>query len=73
MDVVGANGAEVRGSSCGFLETYYEVEGKKYEGRFVAEVGGKQRNLGSENTTASYLLGQEEGDSYVMGGLTSYL
>ena len=38
--VVGANGAEARGSSCGITETGEQVEGKKAEGQLVVEGGG---------------------------------
>ena len=73
MGVVGANGAEARGGSCGVPETGDEVEGKKAEGPFVAEGGGGKSTSGSGDTTAPDLLGQEAGDSGGMGGLTADL
>ena len=72
MVVVGANGAETGGSSCGVPATGDEVEGKNSEGRFMAEGGGGKRTSGSGDTTAPGLLGQEEGDSGGIGGLTAY-
>ena len=41
LGVVGDNGTEARGSSCGFHDTGDGVEGKNYEGQFVAEGGGR--------------------------------
>ena len=48
-------------------------EGKKGEGKFVAEGGGIQSNSGSRDTTSPDLLRQEVGDIGVMGGLAAYL
>ena len=73
MGVVGANGAEDRGGYCGVLDTGDEVEGKKAEGRFVAEGGGVKSVSGSRDTTAPDLLGQEAGDSDIMGSLIAYI
>ena len=73
LGVVGANVAEAGRSSCGFPATEDEVEGKKAEGKFVAEGGGGQSTSGSRDTTALDLLGQEAGESGEMGGLTAYL
>ena len=73
MGVIGANGSEARGSSCGVPETGEKVEIKKYEGRLVAEGGGRKSASGSRDTTAPDLLGQESGNSGGMGGLTAYL
>ena len=57
VDVVGANGAEARGISCGVTETGEKVEGKKAEGRFMAEGGVRQSNSGGRDTTAPDILG----------------
>ena len=73
MGVVGANGAEARGSSCGVPVTADKVEGKKAEGCFVAEGGQKQSTSGSGYTTTPGLLGQKSGDSGVMGGPTAHI
>ena len=73
MGVVGANGTEDKGGSCGVPETCDEVEEKKDEGRFVVEGGGGKITSGSEDTTDPDLLGHEAGDRDGMGGLTSYL
>ena len=66
-------GAQYGGIPCGVLDTGEEFEGKKSEGRIVAEGGGRQSYSGSGDTTAPDLLGQEAGNSGVMGGLTAYL
>ena len=71
--VVGANVAEARWSSCGVTETGHKVEGKNSEGWFVAEGDSKQSTSESGDTTDPYLLGQEAGNSGVMGGPTDYL
>ena len=55
--VVGANGTESGGSSFEVLVTGDEVEGGNSEGRFGAEVGGRQSTSGSADTTTLYLLG----------------
>ena len=73
LGVIGANGAEARGISCGVPETGDEVEGKNSEGRVVAEGGGGQNASGSRDTTAPDLLGQEAGESGKMGGLVEYI
>ena len=57
VDVVSVNGVVTRGSSCGVPETCNKVEGKKAEGRFVADVGGKKSTSGSGDTNAPDLLG----------------
>ena len=41
--------------------------------RFVAEGGGGKSTQGSGYTTTPGLLGQEEGNSGIMGGLTYYI
>ena len=43
VGAIGANGAEVRGSACGFPETGNKAKGKAAKGRVVAEGGGKRR------------------------------
>ena len=73
MGVVGGNGADTRESSCGFPGMGEEVEGKKSEGRFVVESGGKQSNSGIGDTTALNLLGKEPGNSVGMGVLTDHI
>ena len=42
MSVLGANGAEISGISCGVPKTGEKVEGRKAEGRFVAEDGDEK-------------------------------
>ena len=71
MGVVGANGTEAGGSSCGVPEIGEKVGGKKYEVRFMAEGGGVQSTSGRGDTHSPDLLGQEIGNSRGMGGLTS--
>ena len=73
MGNVSANGAEAVRSPCGVPDTGYEVEGGDPEGRFVAGGGGGKIISGRRDTTAPDLLGQEAGDSGVMGSLTAYL
>ena len=73
VGVFGANGAEARGNSCGFSETGDKVEGKKTEGRFVAEGCGKQSTSGSGDTTTPDLLGKEASDSGGMGSPTAHI
>ena len=72
LGVVGSNGVEAGRSSCGVLETGDKVEGKKDEGRFVAEGGGGKSDSSSGDTTAPDLLEQEEGGCGGMGGLMAY-
>ena len=57
LGVVGANGSDTRGSSCGVTETGNEVEGKNSEGRFVAEGGDRKSASGSEETIAIDFFG----------------
>ena len=71
--IVGANGAEARGSSCGVSETGGKVEGKNAEGQFLAEVGGRQSASESSDTTAPDLFGQESVESGTMCDLMAYL
>ena len=70
LGVVGANGAEARGSSYGFPEM---LKAKKAYGRFVEEGGNRQSNSGSGYRTTLDLIGQYGGDSGRMGGRMSYL
>ena len=72
MGVVGSNGSEAGGSSCGVPDTGDKFECKKAEGRLVVEGGGKNIASGSRDTTATDLLGKEAGNSGVMGGFTTY-
>ena len=72
-DVVRANGSEARGSSCGFPETDDEFEGKKAEGRFMAEGGGKKNTAGIRDTTPPDLLGQKADNGGVIGGPTAHI
>ena len=53
--VVGANVAEARGNPYVVPETGEKVEGKKAEGRFLAEVGNRQSDSGSGDKTAPEL------------------
>ena len=73
LSVVGVNGAEARGISCGVPETGDKVECKKAEGRFVAECDGGKSASGSGDATATDLLRQKAGDSGGMGGLTDHI
>ena len=57
MGVVGAYGAEARGSSCGVPDTGEKLEGKKAELWCVVEGGSGQSASGSGDTTAPDLLG----------------
>ena len=72
VGAIGANGAEVRGSSYGFSVTGKKVKGKAAEGRVVAEGGIKQNTSGSGDTTAPDLLEQETGNSGGVGGPAAY-
>ena len=71
--VVGANGAESRGSLCGVPETGEKVKGKNSEGRFAVDGGSKNITSGSGGTTSPDLLGQEIGESGGMGGPTAHI
>ena len=73
LSVVGANVAEAIVSSLGIPETCDEVEGKKAEGRFVAEYGNIQIASESGDTTTSDPHGQDICYSGRIGGLTAYL
>ena len=73
MGVVGANGVEARGNSCGVPEIGGEVKGKEAEELFVAEGGGEQSTSGSGDTTTPDLIGQETGKSGGMGGPTAHI
>ena len=73
LGVVGANGAKDRRSSCGVPETGDKIEIKTSEGWFVAEDGSRKSTSGIGDTTATYLLGKEAGNSDGMGGLTAYI
>ena len=73
MGVVGKNGAEDGGNSCGVPETGNEFEVKKAEGKVMAEGGSGYFVSGSGDTTAPDLLGHESGEIGVMGGLADYL
>ena len=73
VGVVGANGAETRGSSCGVTETGEKVKVKEAEGRFVAEGGNRKSTSGSGGTTTLDLLGQETVKSGGMGGPTAHI
>ena len=73
MGVVGANGAEADGSSCGVPDTDGKVEGKKGEECLAEKVGGGQSASGRGEKTAPDLLGKEAGKIGVMDGLTEYL
>ena len=72
LGVVGSNGTEDRGNSCGVPETGDKFE-KKSEGRLVAKDRIIQSASGGGDTTALDLLVQEAGDSGVIGGLPEYL
>ena len=65
------SGLEARGISYWVPDTCDKVEDKKSEGRFMLEGEGRQSASGSGDTTAPHLIGQETGDSGVMGGLTT--
>ena len=73
VGVVGANGAEARGSSCGVPKTVDKVKGKKAEGWFVAEGGGEQHTSGSGEKTGPDLLGPEIGNSSGIGVPTYHI
>ena len=72
VGAIGANGADVRGSSYGFPVTGNKVKGKAAEGRVMVEGGGKQSNSRSGDTTDPDLLGQETSKSGGVGGPTAY-
>ena len=72
MGAIGNNGAEVRGSACGFLATGKKVKVKAAEVRVVVEGKGKQNTSGRGDTTAPDLLGQETVNSGRVGGPTAY-
>ena len=57
LSVVGDNGSEAGGSSCGVPDTGNEVEGKKAKGLLMEEGGGGQSASGCRDTTAPDLLG----------------
>ena len=63
MGVVDTNGAEVRGSACGFTDTGDKVKVKESERRFVAEGGIGKSTSGIKETTAPELIGKETGES----------
>ena len=52
MGSVGTNGAEVRGSTCGFPAIGENFKGKEAEGWVLAKDDGKERTPGSVVTTA---------------------
>ena len=72
MDAVGANGAEVRGSACGFSATCDKVKGKEAKERIMAKGVDIKRTSGSGEITTSDLLGQDTGNSGGVGGPTDY-
>ena len=71
MDDIGANVAEVRGSSYEFPARGNKVKDKLAEVRVVAKGGGKKSTSGSRDTTATDLLGKETGNSGGVGGPTA--
>ena len=73
MGVVGATGAEARGSSCGVPETGDKVKGEKDEERFMEEGGGKLSTSRIRDTTAPDLHGQEEGNIGGIGCPTAHI
>ena len=72
MGAVVTNGAEVRGSACGFPKTGDKVKVKEAEVRVVAKGGGEQSTSGRRDTIAPDLLGQDTGNSGGVGGPTTY-
>ena len=72
MDDIGANVAEVRGSSYEFPARGNKVKDKLAEVRVVAKGGGKKSTSGSGYTTAPDLLGQETVNSCGVGEPTAY-
>ena len=72
VGAIGTNGAEVRGSECGFPVTGNKLKGKAAQGRFVAEGGVKKSTSGSGDTATPYILGQEKGGSGGVGGPKAY-
>ena len=68
MGNFGANGVEVRGSACGFPAEGHKDKVKASEGRFLAAGGGKNSPLGSRDTSAPGIYGQETGDNGRVGG-----
>ena len=69
---IGANDAEVRGSSYGFDATGNKIKDKAAEGRVVEEGGRKKSTSWIGDTTAPDLLGQETCNSDGVGGPTAY-
>ena len=55
---IDVNGAEVRGSACGFPATANKFKVKAAEGGVVADDGGKNSTSGSGDTAAPDLLGK---------------
>ena len=67
-----ANGAEFRGSACGFPEMGDKVEGKEADLSSVAEGGGGKITSRSRDITTPDLLGQKTGNSGGMGVPTAH-
>ena len=72
MGAFGANGAEVRGSICGFPAAGHKKKVKAAEGRFAAAGEGKNSPPWSGDRAGTKICGQETGDSGGVGGHTAY-
>ena len=67
-----ANGADVRGSTCGFPTASHKKKCKATKGRVVVAGDRKNSPPGSGETSAPNICGQETGVSGGVGGPTDY-
>ena len=68
MGAISDKGVEVRGNKYWFPSRGNKFKGKAAEGRVLVEGGRKKGPSGSGDTASSDLLGQETGNSGVVGG-----
>ena len=73
MGAISANGAEVRGSSCGFYAKVNKVKVNEAEGQVIEEGSDEQSTSGIKDTISTDLLGKEACDSGGMGGPTAHI